>query len=56
MEAFIYSIMQTLKTHFVPDSCLEGFYGPTAKPKPSFLGKERKDAKGPLQLQPAAIL
>lgn len=56
MEALICSIMQTLKTHFILDSCLEGFYGLTAKPKPSFLGKESNDEKDPLQLQPSAML
>lgn len=48
--------MQTLKTHFVLDSGLEGLYGLTAKPRPGFLGKQRSDEKGPLQFPPSAIL
>ena len=48
--------MQTLKTHFVLDSGLEGLCGLTAKPRPGFLGKERSDEKGPLQLPPSAVL
>ena len=54
--ALIFSIMQALKNHFVLDSCLEGCCGLTANPKPSFRGKERKDEKDPLLLQPSAIL
>lgn len=53
---FIQYLMQTLKTRFVIGSYLEGFYGLSAKPKPSFLGKERRDEKDPLLLQPSAIL
>lgn len=47
MEAVIYSITQTLKTHFLLDSCLQGFYGLTAQPKPSFLGKRGMMKKTP---------
>lgn len=56
MKLWYILLYRLWKPIFALDNCLEGFYGLTAKPKPSFLGKERNDVKDPLQLPPSAIL
>lgn len=56
MEALINSILQTLKTQFCSGELLGRFAWADSQAETQLFGKQRKAWKGPVDIQPSAIL